>query len=207
MPMDTATQLMIGVSLAACAGLRAWLPLLMVGLLAHNGYVHLSPAYSFLASDNALIIFGIATVVEVLADKVLGLDHLMDTLGTVIRPAAGTILSSAMLTHVDPTTATILGLIVGGSTSLTIHAGKAAVRVKTTALAPIHGGAGNATVSAFEDAIALAGPWAAIHYPVATFIVTVILLVAAVFIVYHLIKTGKKVSQFFKNRKRSAVRI
>ncbi|MDQ2731484.1 MAG: DUF4126 domain-containing protein [Armatimonadota bacterium] len=202
-----ATQLMIGVSLAACAGLRAWLPLLMVGLLAHFHYVTLGSSYAFLANDNALIIFGIATVVEVVADKILGLDHLMDTIGTVIRPAAGTILSSAMLTHVDPTTATVLGLIVGGTTSLTIHAGKAAARIKTTALSPLHAGAGNATVSTFEDALAVAGPWAAIHYPAATFAVTVMLLIVAGFMVYHLFKTGKKVSHFFKNRGRSSLGI
>jgi hypothetical protein len=45
--MQLAVELMMGVSLAACVGLRAWLPLLMVGLLARAGSAEIRSATIF----------------------------------------------------------------------------------------------------------------------------------------------------------------
>ena len=57
----------------------------------------------------------------------------------------------------DPLAATTLGLLAGGGTSLTIHAGKAALRAKSSMLAPLHAGTGNAALSLGEDFITGAG--------------------------------------------------
>ena len=47
----------------ACAGLRAWLPLLLASLLARAGWLDLGPSFQFLASNKALLLFAVATVV------------------------------------------------------------------------------------------------------------------------------------------------
>ena len=80
-------SLALGIGLAACAGLRAWLPLLLLGGLARWGVVDLSPSFEFVASTRALILFGVATVVEIAGDKIPAVDHTLDALSTVLGSA------------------------------------------------------------------------------------------------------------------------
>src|SRR6185503_5882078 len=90
----SATGMAIG--LAACAGLRAWLPLLFAGLLTRAGWLQVGPSFQFIASNRALLLFGLATLIEVLADKVPALDHALDALSTVLRPAAASLLAASV---------------------------------------------------------------------------------------------------------------
>ena len=133
--MELLIQFMMGVSLAACAGLRAWLPLLVVGLLARTGQIDLGQSFSFLASNPALIIFGLATILELLADKIIALDNILDAIGTIMRPVAGALIATGLISFdMDPTLSTIIGIITGGGAALGLHTGKAAIRAKSTAL-------------------------------------------------------------------------
>src|SRR2546423_7807996 len=204
--MALAVQLMMVVSLAACAGLRAWMPMLVVGLLARGGYAQLHPSFAFLARENALIVFGVATVLESLGDKFVVIDHFLDAIGTALRPAAGAVLASSMLPALAPLAATVLGLIVGGGTSFTVHAGKAVVRAKASLLLPLHGGLGNAALSTVEDIISGIGLWVALHAPLLGFLITLLAVVGAVWTVAKFVKTGRKLSQFLKGRRTGIVR-
>ena len=194
--MITVVQLMMGVSLAACCGLRAWMPMLIVGLLAKAGYVELSPAFSFLARNDALIIFGVATALELLGDKVILIDHFLDAVGTIVRPAVGTVLASSMLTHMDPLAATTLGLIAGGSTAFTIHAGKTVLRAKCSALAHFHVGAGNAALSTLEDVLAVGGVFLATFVPVLAFLLALAVMAFMTWMVVHTVRKGVSLWNF-----------
>src|SRR2546428_9632548 len=117
----------MGIGLAACAGLRAWLPLLLAGLLARAGVLELGPSFRFIASNQALILFGVATVVEILGDKIPAVDHTLDALSTVLRPAAGSLLVASVLWRVpDPLTALALGVAAGPPPALLPHPAKSA---------------------------------------------------------------------------------
>src|SRR3712207_3888395 len=107
--MEIAVQCLMGVSLAACAGLRAWLPMLVAGLLSRAGYLPLHAQAAFLSRDDTLIVLGVATIIELLGDKISALDHLLDAAGTLLRPAAGTVLASSLFTKLDPMAAVVLG--------------------------------------------------------------------------------------------------
>ena len=103
--LDVVTALALAVALAACAGLRAWLPLLMAGGLARAGLLELGKDFSFLSTDKALLLFLAATFVEIVADKVPAVDHALDSISTVLRPAAGTLLAASAIGRVaDPLT-------------------------------------------------------------------------------------------------------
>ena len=147
-------SLAMGIGLAACAGIRAWLPLLMAGGLARWGIIELGPSFQFISSDRALILFGVATVIEILADKVPAVDHALDTLSTVLRPAAGSLLAASVLWQVsDPLTALALGVAVGAPTSLVPHAAKSLLRAASTTFT---GGLANPFISVLEDLMAVA---------------------------------------------------
>lgn len=147
-------SLAMGIGLAACAGIRAWLPLLMAGGLARWGVIEVGPSFQFIASDRALILFGVATVIEILADKIPAVDHALDSLSTVLRPAAGSLLAASVLWQVsDPLTALALGVAVGAPTSLVPHAAKSLLRAASTTFT---GGIANPFISILEDLMAVA---------------------------------------------------
>jgi hypothetical protein len=151
--MEVVPSLAMAIGLAACAGLRAWLPLFLAGALARLGVIDLGESFRFISSNRALILFGVATLIEIAGDKVPAIDHALDALSTVLRPAAGSLIAAAVIGHVtDPLTATVVGIAVGAPTALVPHAAKASVRAVSTALT---GGLGSPFVSLLEDMAAL----------------------------------------------------
>jgi hypothetical protein len=143
--------LAMGIALASAAGLRAWLPMLAAGGLARLGVLELGPTFQFLASDKALAIFGVATVIELVGDKIPAVDHALDVIGTPLRPVIGAVLAASVLgTVTDPLTGALLGVAVGAPTALVPHVAKSALRaVSTTTTA----GLANPALSFVEDAI------------------------------------------------------
>ena len=181
--MHVAVQVMMGVSLAACAGLRAWLPLFGVGLLGRLGFLALNPSFAFLQSTPALTVFAVATLLELLGDKVVAVDHFLDAAGTFIRPAAGAVVAASVLSKSDPTVALVAGIVAGGGTALTVHAGKAVVRAKSTALSVFHGGVGNALLSVLEDVVSFLGTALAVLLPVLAFLFALGMVAASILLV------------------------
>jgi hypothetical protein len=144
----------LAVALAACAGFRAWLPLLLAGGVARLGWLDLGPSFQFIASDKALAIFAVATVLELVGDKIPAVDHTLDVIGTPLRPAVGALLAASVLGFVpDPLTALVLGVAVGAPAALVPHAAKSALRAASTVLT---GGLANPLLSVLEDVITIA---------------------------------------------------
>ena len=157
MDMETLAELLpalaMAIALAATAGLRAWLPLLLAGVLARLGVLDLGPSYQFLASNKALVLFGVAAAIEIVGDKIPAVDHALDAIGTPLRPLAGALLAASVLgTVTDPLTSVILGTAVGAPSALVPHAAKAAVRAASTT---VTGGLANPVLSLIEDALAV----------------------------------------------------
>ena len=189
--MDALFGIMSAFGLSASAGLNAYIPLLVVGVIAHyTTWIKLTPPYDLLANPWILILVGVLLIVEMLADKVPAVNHINDIIQTVFRPAAGAIVFAASahaLTGVHPVLALACGLLVAGS----IHTVKsAAIRPAVTATT---GGAGNVPVSVAEDAIATAVSILSIVIPV---LIAVLLLVFVVLIIWWLWRRA--------NRKRQA---
>jgi Domain of unknown function (DUF4126) len=144
----------LAIGLAACAGLRAWLPLLLTGSLVRTGVIEVGPSFAFIGSDRALILFGLASVIEIVADKIPAIDHALDAVGTILRPLAATVLAASVFgSFADPVTAVALGAAVGAPTALVPHAGKSLLRAASTAFT---GGLANPVLSVLEDLVALA---------------------------------------------------
>ena len=124
-----ALQLVAGFGLAAATGLRAFLPPLLVGLLARLDVVPLRPGTAWLESTPALVIFGTAVVLELLADKIPWVDHALDVAAIVVKPTAATLVVVATVTDMSPLTATIVGLLLGGTVAGSVHVARAGLRL------------------------------------------------------------------------------
>ncbi|BBZ32294.1 DUF4126 domain-containing protein [Mycolicibacterium confluentis] len=83
-------QLLTGLGLSSAAGLNAYIPMLMLGLLARfTDVVNLPQGWSWMENGWVLAILAVLLIVEVVADKVPALDSINDTVQTFVRPAAG----------------------------------------------------------------------------------------------------------------------
>ena len=147
-----------GVGIAAACGLRAFLPLLFLGTAARLGLIHLRPGADWLAADLALLALGVATVVEIAADKIPIVDHALDAIGTVLRPAAAWLGAFAVLGDWPAPWGQIAALVLASFT-LSLHALKSAVRVGSTATTAAHA---NPVLSGVEDVMSFAFCWAVV---------------------------------------------
>ncbi len=175
--MDALFGIMTAFGLSASAGLNAYIPLLVVGVIAHyTNWINLKSPYNLLANPWVLIVVSILLIVEMLADKIPAVNHINDIIQTGIRPAAGAIIFAAsahVIINVHPVIAIICGLLVSGS----VHVVKsAAIRPAVTATT---GGAGNIPVSIAEDVVATGLSILSIMIPalVAVFLVLFVVLI------------------------------
>jgi len=135
--------------LSASAGLNAYIPLLVVALLARfTDLIKLSSPWDALESWWIIGLLVVLSLVEFFADKIPAVNHINDLIQTIMRPAAGAILfaaSAQVVTEIHPILSLAAGLLVSGS----VHAVKSlAIRPAVTATT---GGTGNVPVSILED--------------------------------------------------------
>ena len=83
-------QLLTGLGLSTAAGLNAYIPMLMLGLLARfTDIVNLPQGWNWLENGWVLLIVAVLLTVEIVADKIPALDSINDSVQTFVRPAAG----------------------------------------------------------------------------------------------------------------------
>lgn len=152
----------MAISLAACAGLRVFLPLFVLGVAGRLEIVSLSEGFSWLASWPALVVFGGAVVMEMLADKFPLVDHALDTVQLGLKPVAGALITCALVADWSPLYLTVVGIVAGGSVAGSVHLAKASLRLVSSVAT---GGTGNVVLSVGEDAGALVGSLGAFLFP------------------------------------------
>jgi len=163
-----------GIAVAAACGLRAFLPLLLLGLASRAGLIHLRDNAAWLASDMALLALGVATVVEIVADKIPVVDHVLDMIGTVLRPAAAWLGAFAVL-QAWPTPWAQIAALVLGTAALAVHGAKAKLRLGTSAVTMGHA---NPFVSMAEDVVTFVTMAVGILVPVLAIAIPVLLVIA-----------------------------
>jgi hypothetical protein len=171
--VSLALEVAAGIGLAAATGLRAFLPLLMVGVAGRLEWLRLSESYEWLAGGPALTVFGVAVLVELAADKIPVVDHALDTVEIVIKPCAAALLMATVVGESSPLALTVLGILAAGATAGLVHVTKAKLRLVSTVTTV---GAGNPVLSVIEDVAALVGTALSL---VAPLLVALLLLVAA----------------------------
>lgn len=159
------SQLAMGFSLAASAGLRAFLPLFVVGVAGRLDWIPLTSRFEWLAENPALIVFGIAVVAELLADKIPIFDNLLDVVQTFTKPVAGVIVSAAVFSELTPLQTTVLAIVLGGGVATGVHLAKTKLRWLSTATTA---GLGNPIVSSAEEVGAWSVAWGALFLPLLT---------------------------------------
>ena len=178
---DISLQAAMGIGLAACAGLRAFLPLFLVGVAGRLTFIPLSGPFEWLASWPALTVFGVAVVTEILADKIPVVDHVLDLVGGLLKPIAGAMVAASVQEHLTPLQMVVAGIVLGGGAAGAVHLAKAKLRLFSTVTTA---GLGNPVLSIGEDAASLVGSLIAIVWPV-----LLLLLIASTFVLIFFVRS------------------
>ena len=174
---DIALSVALGVGLAAASGLRIFLPMLVVSAAAYTGHLPLADSLAWLGTPAALILLGVASLVEILAYYIPGVDNLLDTLATPAALVAGTVVSAAVITDLPPMVKWAAAIIAGGGIAGTIHVFTGATRLTSTATT---GGLGNPAMSTAEAGGALGVSVLAIAAPILGVLLALLLVYVAV---------------------------
>ena len=165
------TGLCMGLALAATCGLRAFLPLFVVSLLSHLGHIELSDGFEWMSSTSAVAGLGAAVLLELLADKIPVVDHVLDTVAVVVKPLAAMVAAASVMTELDPMLSTVVGLVLGGTMAQGVHLVKAKLRLLSSALTAT---VANPFVSIIEDILALMATILAFLLPVLIFVAAIL---------------------------------
>ncbi|OLT18792.1 hypothetical protein BJF80_14510 [Serinicoccus sp. CUA-874] len=170
-----------GAGLSAAAGLNAYIPFILVALIARfTDVINLPHQYAWIESNWAIGIAAVLLLSEVVLDKVALVDHINDAVGTFVRPATGGLIFAATTAAEDfeqgssfmqdnPWVGVLLGIITAGI----VHTGKAVSRPVVNAGTA---GMGTPVVSAAEDGAAVTLSLVAIFLPVLVIFLLLLLL-------------------------------
>lgn len=143
--MELLSGILSAFGLSASAGLNAYIPLLVIALVArYTDLISLNEPYNTLENPWIIGLLVVLSLIEFFADKVPAVNHANDLIQTIVRPVAGAIVfaaSAQVISDIHPVLSLAAGLFVAGG----VHAVKSlAVRPAVTATT---GGAGNVPVS------------------------------------------------------------
>lgn len=176
-PIDVALPIALGIGLAAATGFRVFLPLLVASIAASAGYLPVSEGFAWLASPAAMLMLGVAALVEIVAFYIPGLDNMLDALAAPAALIAGTLVSAAVMTDLPPLVKWTAAIIAGGGAAGLTHGVTAMLRASSTMFT---GGFGNFIVATFEIVGAVGIALLAIALPFLAIFLVVIFLVYAV---------------------------
>jgi Domain of unknown function (DUF4126) len=112
--MQSLLSIALGIGLAAAAGFRIFVPLLVAGIAARSGFLPLTDGFQWLATTPALLTLGSAAVFEVLAYYIPGLDHLLDLIAGPAAIGAGVVASASVMADIPQAVMWPVAIIAGG---------------------------------------------------------------------------------------------
>jgi len=175
--LDLAVSIALGIGLAAAVGFRVFLPLLVMSIAAYTGHLTLGASFQWLATPAALAMLSVATVAEILAYYIPGVDNVLDALATPTALIAGTIAAAAVMADVPPLIKWTTAVIAGGGAAGLTQGVTALLRAKSTAWT---GGLGNSVVATGELGGALLVSILALLMPLAALALVILFCVFAV---------------------------
>ena len=181
-----------GMGLSAAAGLNAYIPFMLVALIARfTDVITLPESFSWIESPWAIGVGAVLLLTELVLDKIPAVDTVNDAIQTFIRPSMGGLIFAATTAAEDldrstwmgdnPWVGVVLGIVVSGL----VHSGKMAARPAINAGTL---GMGAPVVSTAEDGASVGLSLVAIFIPV---LVVVALIALAWLLVWMWLKVRR----------------
>lgn len=179
---ETILSIFLGIGLSASVGFRVFLPLFALSLAAYFNVLELNASWLWIGSTSAVIILGIATLVEIVAYYIPVVDNLLDTIAIPLTTLAGTIIMVSTVADLSPVITWALAIIAGGGTAVAVKSSASAARLGSTVSTA---GFGNSILSSAETGTSIVMSLVSIYFPI-------LAMIYVIFIFYMIYKLYKK---------------
>jgi hypothetical protein len=176
--LDTWIELLLAISLSAASGFRVFVPLLVLSASSVLGHFDLPGNLDWVESPQALGLFAVATVLEVVGYSIPWLDHGLDLVATPAAMLAGTIVAASVSPELDPLVKWTVAIAAGGGSAGLTKGLMNTLRLASTA---VSGGLSNPIVGLLELGLAIGLSLLAITVPLLAGAIVVALLGLAVY--------------------------
>lgn len=175
--LHTLIEFLLGISLSAAAGFRVFVPLLALSVASVFGHLDLPTDFDWVETPQALIVFTVACLLEIIGYYIPWLDHLLDIVATPAAVIAGTIVAASLAPDMNPLVQWTLALIAGGGSAGLTKGLMNILRVTSTG---VSGGLTNPVLSTIELIMAIGLSVLAIAFPVLAGILVIGVLITAI---------------------------
>ncbi|MCQ9339857.1 DUF4126 domain-containing protein [Corynebacterium phoceense] len=193
-------ELSAALGLATSAGLNAYIPLLIYGVLArYTDWVNLPEGWTWLSDPILLIIIGVLLAIEIVADKVPAVDSVNDIIQTLVRLTSGGLMFASAFgdqtvgdSSVWSEPKTWILLVVGCGIALAMHLLKTTTRpvVNTTTV-----GVGAPVVSTAEDVFSAGLAASAVFAPALVLVLIAIVVAPAAWLIWRFGASRRRAKQ------------
>ena len=184
MTIETILSIFLGVGLAASVGFRVFVPLFALSLASYFNVWELNESWQWIGSLTALVILGVATLVEIFAYYIPFVDNLLDTIAVPLAAIAGTAVMVSTVADLSPEITWALAIIAGGGTAAAIAGTSSVTRLASTTTT---GGIANPIVSTIETGTSIVMSIFSIFIPILAIIMVAIIL----FVLFRIYKKFK----------------
>ena len=174
---ETLLGVFVGLGLSAAAGLRLFVPLLVMSAASLSGHLELSSSFDWIGTREALIGFAVAAALEIAAYLIPFLDNALDVIAAPAAGVAGTVLMASSIVEMSPLLKWTLAIVAGGGVAGTVQLFTSATRLVSTATTA---GLANPAVSVAETGSSAGLSVVAIAAPVLALVLVVVLVYVAV---------------------------
>lgn len=179
--MDLILAILMAIGLSAACGFRVFVPMFVISIAANGNHISLGAGFDWMGSDLAMVMFGVATALEIGAYYVPWIDNALDTVASPAAVIAGALAASSCISGESElfgwvATAITGGGIAGGVQFLT-------VATRMTSLATT-GGVANPVVSTVEATASTVMAILAVVLP----LIVILFLFAFGYIIHRVIK-------------------
>jgi len=148
---DVIIALCMGIGLAAASGFRVFLPPFLLSIAVRADAINVdltSTPFEYFDSNVAVILLGVATLVEFAGYYVPWVDNLLDSIASPAAVVAGTGMTALVLAETDPVIQWTLAIVAGGGVSGVVQGATVVTRGFSTMFT---GGLANPVVSTGEN--------------------------------------------------------
>ncbi len=195
--MDLIATLGRTLGFSFAAGINLYATVAILGLASRYGWVILPPQFQAFNNDFVIGAAIVMYLVEFFADKIPYVDTVWDMIHTAIRPVGGALIA---VTTLGEASAPVEGFIalLGGVVATGSHLTKTSTRAAANASPEPFS---NWILSIGEDLFVVGLGYLAIEYPVAAFVVAVVLLALIAIFLAVIVRT---VRRWFRRRRAPA---
>lgn len=172
---------LLGIGLSAACGLRVFFPLFLVSLLGYLGKLCIAGNFLWLTQLPAVITFGVASVVEIVAYFIPLIDHVLDAVTIPSSIVSGIVLFASLFPENESLIKWVMAIIAGGGTAGLVSTITSLARLKSSVLTA---GLGNPLIAISETVGSIIISLLSILFPL--FVILVIVL-----LIYFVIKTSR----------------